>query len=81
MLYYYFIGELYVLIHYVSFYINNINLRGKVLQYKMHTKKGTEMKVAINNKKGEKFKQVKGRIKNCDVSDEDIYEGDEGQQL
>lgn len=41
MLYYYFIGELYVLIHYVSFYTNNINLRGKVLQYKMHTKKRT----------------------------------------
>lgn len=31
------------------------------------------MRVAINNKKGEKFKQVEGRIKNCDDSDEDIY--------
>lgn len=37
------------------------------------------MKVAINNKKGEKFKQVEGRIKNCDDSDEEIYEGDQGQ--
>lgn len=75
MLYYYFVGELYVLIHYVSFYTNNINLRGKVLQYKMQTIERTKMKVAINNnKKGEKFKQVEGRINNCDDSDE----GDKG---
>lgn len=30
----------------------------------------------MNKKKGEKFKHVEGRIKNCD---EEIYEGDKGQ--